>query len=386
MSTPVNRKHDVFRVEEVSRSAHRNGGSPVLYEGLFSHALVRERKRSERSKRPFILLSVETKNRLHSDSSRAREESALEALAAATRGTDIVGWVKWPTVVGVICLEIGDAKPNRAVETIRARVYRELARRLAAEVIADFSLEFRIYPESGNDDSESGPGSPDPIFHPDLARQERARRLSDWIKRTLDLFASVTLLVWLAPLLLVVAAVVRLTSPGPVLFRQLRIGKMGKPFKMLKFRTMHVGAEESSHREFISRFIKESGRVDVPATDQLFKLTNDPRITPVGHVLRKTSIDELPQLWNVLTGEMSLVGPRPPLLYEIQQYAPWHRRRILEAKPGITGLWQVTGRSRTTFDEMVRLDLKYARTRSFWVDLGILLRTPGTVVGGKGAR
>jgi lipopolysaccharide/colanic/teichoic acid biosynthesis glycosyltransferase len=386
MSTPVNGKHDVLRIEEVFLSAQRNGGAPVLDEGLFSHVLVRERKRSERSKRPFILLSVETKGRLHPDSSRAREESALEALAAATRGTDIVGWVKSPTVVGVIFLEIGDAKPNRAIETIRARVYRELARRLAAEVIADFSLEFRIYPESGNDDSESGPGSPDPIFHPDLARQERARRLSDWIKRTLDLFASVTLLVWLAPLLLVVAAVVWLTSPGPVLFRQLRIGTMGKPFKMLKFRTMYVSAEESPHREFISRFIKESGRVDVPATDQLFKLTNDPRITPVGHVLRKTSIDELPQLWNVLIGEMSLVGPRPPLPYEIQQYAPWHRRRILEAKPGITGLWQVTGRSRTTFDEMVRLDLKYARTRSFWVDLRILLRTPGTVVGGKGAR
>jgi lipopolysaccharide/colanic/teichoic acid biosynthesis glycosyltransferase len=192
--------------------------------------------------------------------------------------------------------------------------------------------------------------------------------------------------VGLAPLLLVVASVVRLTSPGPVLFRQLRIGKMGKPFKMLKFRTMYVGAEESSHREFISRFIKESGRAHVPATDQSFKLINDPRITPVGHVLRKTSIDELPQLWNVVIGEMSLVGPRPSLPYEIEQYAPWHRRRILEAKPGITGLWQVTGRSRTTFDEMVRLDLKYARTRSFWVDLWILLRTPGTVVSGKGAR
>src|SRR5262249_21778860 len=146
----------------------------------------------------------------------------LEALAAVTRETDIVGWVKWPTVVGVLFPEIGEAKPIRAVETIRARVYHEFAQRLAAEVIADFSLEFRIYPESGNDDPGSVSGSSDRIFHPDLRRQERARRLSDWMKRTLGLFASVTLLVGLAPLLLVVAAVVRLTSPGPVLFRQLR--------------------------------------------------------------------------------------------------------------------------------------------------------------------
>ena len=384
MSTPVNRKHDVLRVEEVSRSAQRNGSSPVLYEGLFSHALVRERKRSERSKRPFILLSVETKDRLDSDSSRAREESALEALGAATRGTDIVGWVKWPTVVGVICLEIGDAKPNRAVETIRARVYRELARRLAAEVIADFSLEFRIYPEPSDGDSNPGPGPADPIFHPDLPREERARRLSDWIKRALDIFASVTLLVALAPLLLVVAAVVRLTSPGPILFRQVRVGKIGKLFKMLKFRTMYAHVEDSSHREFVTRFIKESG-LEVPAPNKLFKLSNDPRITPVGRILRKTSIDELPQLWNVLIGEMSLVGPRPPIPYELRHYAPWHRRRVLEAKPGITGLWQVTGRSSTTFDEMVRLDLRYARTRSLWADLRILLRTPGAVLGGRGA-
>jgi lipopolysaccharide/colanic/teichoic acid biosynthesis glycosyltransferase len=159
-----------------------------------------------------------------------------------------------------------------------------------------------------------------------------------------------------------------------------RIGKMGKPFKMLKFRSMYVNASETAHKEFISRFIKESCRTEMPA-----KLTNDRRITPVGRFIRKTSLDELPQLWNVLVGEMSLVGPRPPLPYETEQYAPWHRRRILEAKPGVTGLWQVTGRSRTTFDEMVRLDLRYARKRSLWTDIKILLKTPAAVIGGKGA-
>jgi len=384
MSTPVSRTHDVRRIAEGSRSAQRDGSSPVLDEGLFSHVLVRERKRSERSKRPFILLSLTVKGPLDPESSGARR-IALETLAAVTRGTDILGWVKWPTTVGVIFLEIGDAAPARAIATLRARVHRELSRRLDAEAMANWSLEFRVYPESIGGDSESGPGPADPIFHPDLRREERARRLSDWIKRALDIFASATLLLGLAPLLLVVAAVVRLTSPGPVLFRQPRLGKMGTPFKMLKFRTMYVNADENPHQEFITRFIKQSGRTEAPSTNRLFKLTNDPRITPVGQILRKTSIDELPQLWNVLIGEMSLVGPRPPLPYELRHYASWHRRRILEAKPGITGLWQVTGRSRTTFDEMVRLDLKYAKTRSIWMDLRILLRTPGAIVGGKGA-
>src|SRR5207245_2841428 len=164
-----------------------------------------------------------------------------------------------------------------------------------------------------------------------------------------------------------------------------RVGHMMKPFPMVKFRTMYSGADHRPHHEFVSRFIKASGQVHEPGKNRFFKLTNDPRVTPVGRVLRKTSLDELPQLWNVLRGDMSLVGPRPPLPYELEQYKPWHRRRILEAKPGITGLWQVAGRSRTTFDEMVRLDLRYARTRSLWTDIKILLATPAAVISGKGA-
>jgi len=160
---------------------------------------------------------------------------------------------------------------------------------------------------------------------------------------------------------------------------------MMKPFTMLKFRTMYLNADHRPHHEFVSRFIKASGQVHEPGKHRFFKLTNDPRVTPVGRVLRKTSLDELPQLWNVLRGDMSLVGPRPPLPYELEQYKPWHRRRVLEAKPGITGLWQVAGRSRMTFDEMVRLDLRYARTRSLWNDLKILLATPAAVISGKGA-
>ena len=202
------------------------------------------------------------------------------------------------------------------------------------------------------------------------------------LKRVLDIAGSAALMLMLLPVYMVVAALVKLTSDGPVFFRQDRVGRMGQPFRMLKFRTMKVNSDSAIHQKYVSDFISSSDRLDKSG---VFKIVNDPRVTPVGHILRKTSLDELPQFWNVLRGDMSLVGPRPPLAYEVQQYKPWHYRRVLEAKPGITGLWQVTGRSRTTFDDMVRLDLRYARTCSVWTDVKILLATPRAVISGKGA-
>ena len=201
----------------------------------------------------------------------------------------------------------------------------------------------------------------------------------------MDIAVSLTLLLALSPLLLVVAVLVKIGSRGPVLYRQVRIGHMARPFSMLKFRTMRAGADPKIHQDYVRAFIKGNGATPGAASGTLFKLTNDPRITPTGRILRSTSLDELPQLWNVLRGEMSLVGPRPPLPYEFDQYEPWHHRRLLEAKPGITGLWQVAGRSRTTFDDMVRLDLRYVKTRSIWTDIKILLATPAAVISGKGA-
>jgi lipopolysaccharide/colanic/teichoic acid biosynthesis glycosyltransferase len=386
MSMPVSRKHEAPRTApEPLHQDVRESRSPVLGEELFSRLLIQERKRSERSNRPFLLMTLKANERLDLTSSRAGK-TILQTLAGATRGTDILGWVKQPALVGVVFPEIGSAEPGHAAEAVRARLHQNLAGRLDRKTLDDLTLEFRVYPEREPDQgSKPGPNQVDPLLHQDLYSQERTRRFSNWIKRAFDVLTSLTLLIALAPLLFAVALLVRLTSPGPMLFRQLRHGKVGKPFRMLKFRTMYVDAGERPHHEFVSRFIKESGRAQRVGENQLFKLTNDPRITPVGRILRKTSIDELPQLWNVLMGEMSLVGPRPPLPYELEHYAPWHLRRVLEAKPGITGLWQVTGRSRTTFDEMVRLDLRYARTRSLWTDLRILLRTPAAVLGGKGA-
>ena len=154
----------------------------------------------------------------------------------------------------------------------------------------------------------------------------------------------------------------------------------------LKFRSMYFENDAEIHREYIRQFISAGEDHQRPDdSNGVYKIKDDPRVTRIGRFLRKTSLDELPQFFNVLRGEMSLVGPRPPIPYEVEIYGVWHRRRFLEAKPGITGLWQVEGRSRVKFDEMVRLDLKYAKTWSPWLDIKILLRTPAAVLRGSGA-
>ena len=211
------------------------------------------------------------------------------------------------------------------------------------------------------------------------------RRVS---KRAFDVVLSALGLVLISPVLLLVAAAIRLESAGPVLYRQRRIGENGRPFTMLKFRSMMVNADPGLHQAHVARLIQDnvslnqaSALASVPAS---LKLARDPRVTRVGALIRKTSLDELPQLINVLRGDMSLVGPRPPIAYEVALYQDWHKRR-LAAPPGMTGLWQVRGRNRVSFDEMVRMDLDYIEHQSFWLDLQLLIQTPLAVVGGHGA-
>jgi lipopolysaccharide/colanic/teichoic acid biosynthesis glycosyltransferase len=195
-------------------------------------------------------------------------------------------------------------------------------------------------------------------------------------------------LLLIAPLFLAIAALVKLSSKGPVFFRQQRIGQHGMPFTFLKFRTMYVNNDAAAHKEYVKKLIAGNAQAHSNGNGNgtgVYKMTRDPRITRIGSFLRRTSLDELPQLINVLKGEMSLVGPRPPIQYEVDEYDIWHRGRLMEAKPGITGLWQVSGRSRVKFDEMVRLDIRYARTWSIWLDIKILLRTPRAVLLGDGA-
>jgi lipopolysaccharide/colanic/teichoic acid biosynthesis glycosyltransferase len=212
------------------------------------------------------------------------------------------------------------------------------------------------------------------------ASTAKKRRVPD-LKRALDVSGSLAALVALTPVFVLVALVIRLTSPGPVFFRQTRVGRFGKEFTLLKFRSMYVGNDPDLHKQFVTRFISSQTADSMG----VYKIRNDPRVTPVGKFLRRNSLDELPQFINVLLGDMSLVGPRPAIPYELEKYGLWHLRRIQEAKPGITGEWQVNGRSRTTFDEMVRMDLRYIENQSLWLDLRILLKTPMAVIGGDGA-
>jgi lipopolysaccharide/colanic/teichoic acid biosynthesis glycosyltransferase len=223
-------------------------------------------------------------------------------------------------------------------------------------------------------------------MYPDLVGEIASRRLPLLVKRCLDIVGSLLALLILTPLMIMIAIAVKLNSPGPVLFRQTRLGQSGKSFTFLKFRSMYAKADQAVHEAYIKRFI--ANRADSPANggdNSVYKLQADPRVTRVGQFLRRTSLDEIPQFFSVLAGHMSLVGPRPPLPYEFAAYQTWHRRRLLVVKPGITGFWQVEGRSRVKFDEMVRMDIQYAKCWSLWIDIKILLRTPRAVLTGTGA-
>jgi exopolysaccharide biosynthesis polyprenyl glycosylphosphotransferase len=203
------------------------------------------------------------------------------------------------------------------------------------------------------------------------------------VKRASDILIAALALVLLSPLWLLVALLIKLDSRGPVLYKQERVGMDGRVFLFLKFRTMRAGADDREHREYQRRYIE--GRPDTNMGDHarpVYKLHGDPRVTRTGRWLRRASLDELPQLLNVLRGDMSVVGPRPPIPYEVEAYELWHRKR-LDMKPGMTGLWQVSGRNRLSFEEMVRLDLFYIENWSLWLDLKIMLRTLPVVLRGE---
>jgi lipopolysaccharide/colanic/teichoic acid biosynthesis glycosyltransferase len=216
-----------------------------------------------------------------------------------------------------------------------------------------------------------------------LGQTRRAARASDLGKRLFDLVVAAACVLMLSPLLAAVAVLVRLTSPGPVIYRQIRIGRDRRPFTFYKFRTMYDKSGDEAHKRYVRRLITE----DNPPTSGprgLYKLEADPRITPPGRVLRQLSIDELPQLFNVIKGDMSLVGPRPPLAWEAELFQPPHDQRFL-ASPGMTGLWQVSGRNRLTFRQGLDLDVEYVRRRCFALDLLILVKTIPVVLFGHGA-
>lgn len=203
-------------------------------------------------------------------------------------------------------------------------------------------------------------------------------------KRVFDLSLAVLLLLITLPVWIGIAVAIKLDSRGPVLFRQMRVGRDGRQFGVYKFRSMHTNCDDSIHRRYVESFISNGAPSTVEGGKAIFKLRNDRRITRAGRLLRKTSLDELPNLLNVIQGEMSLVGPRPALPYEVERYDLWHLGR-LAGLPGITGTWQVYGRSRVNFDQMVRMDINYLHRQSLWLDIKLLVLTVPAVLLGSGA-
>jgi lipopolysaccharide/colanic/teichoic acid biosynthesis glycosyltransferase len=357
----------------------------VLNEGAFHRMISLERKRTERSGKPFLLMLLDMGNSLRSDKNGKALDKILSTLSLSTRETDVTGWYRSNEVVGVMFTELGADDRNAILSTMMTRVSETLRNNLNSQQFGLISIEFHLFPENWNHDIPQRPSNP--ALYPDLTRRDNAKKFFCMIKRIMDVVGSALALVLFAPLLLVIAIAIKLTSKGPVFFRQKRVGQHGKQFVFLKFRSMHVNNDDSIHQAYVKQLIAGSAQSHPGNgnSDGVYKLTKDSRITSIGGFLRRTSLDELPQFLNVLKSEMSLVGPRPPIAYEVESYEIWHRRRVLEAKPGITGLWQVNGRSRIKFDDMVRLDLRYAKTWSPWLDLKILLRTPVAVMFGDGA-
>jgi lipopolysaccharide/colanic/teichoic acid biosynthesis glycosyltransferase len=362
-----------------------SGTHEVLKEDTFKRMIAIERKRTERSSEPFLLMLLETGNHQGSEKNEKALDTILSILPLFIRETDLIGWYKDRITVGVMFTGLARKDKSSILSVILGKVSSTLADQLTADQFNQISISFHFFPDDWDHDNRGRPSNP--TLYPDLSSPNKGANSLHLIKQAMDIVGSGLLLLLFMPLLLMIALAIKLSSKGPVLFRQQRVGQHGRYFTFLKFRSMRTNNDPNIHKEYTTKLI--AGEIESSLSDTggkgIYKLTNDHRITRIGKLLRRTSLDELPQLINVLKGDMSLVGPRPAIPYELAAYQTWHRRRVLEVKPGITGLWQVTGRSRVKFDEMVRLDLRYATSWSPWLDLKILLRTPRAVIEGTGA-
>jgi len=342
----------------------------VLSGHQFLSQLQREKRRSDRSRSPLSLALF------HFDDGKGDDaiEERLRLIHESKRETDILGYLDHD-LLGVLLPDTGAQGNAQFIQKVIRHAHG-----------VTFTTTAATYPDQLFDSLAAGDRAhlrQSPMF----IEEAPASRLGDVAKRSIDVVGATAAIALFAPVMLVTALLVATTSPGPVIYRQTRLGRRGVPFAFYKFRSMHRNADSTIHRDHVTTIIKGSqGTSGSSASGAAWqKLEGDPRITTIGRVIRKTSIDELPQLFSVLKGEMSLVGPRPPLRYEAEAYQPWHLRRILEIKPGITGLWQVGGRGRVSFDEMVRMDLRYIRERSLRLDLAILFKTVIVVLRRDGA-
>ena len=368
-SAITNSTADIYVLREITRLQHSYYLSldHILPKQHFLKQLQREKSRTDRSKAPLSIA-------LFSAVGSASDVSGLlELLGETKRETDTIGYLGEDRIA-VLLPDTNEQGAQRLAQKIVER-----AKNFPLSTVT------RTYPHQLFDNLIAQKQEVRDLY-PLLPEEATEPNRSYFLKRGLDIVgASIGLLV-LSPVMLVTALAVAMSSPGAVTFRQVRLGERGVPFVFYKFRSMYCNADDRIHREYVASLIAGAQTANQGDADRpLYKLKSDPRVTRVGRFIRRTSLDELPQLFSVLKGDMSLVGPRPPLPYEVERYQSWHLRRILEVKPGITGLWQVEGRSRTSFDEMVRLDLRYIRTWSPLLDLKILVKTVFVVVRRDGA-
>jgi lipopolysaccharide/colanic/teichoic acid biosynthesis glycosyltransferase len=380
----------------------------ILEKSDFTDLIYYERERSERTNSPFSLIHVDLSN-INLRANGKSLHAIIKKVALSLRTVDRTGWIESKTI-GVFLPDT----PLTGAKTAAVKLKNNL--------IQCFGEEFRIlnfavstYPElfdhKGStispQESENRSSSSSETYVMEFSSKPLIADVTtvdsscildlsviglraEWqlaAKRVIDIVGALFGIVIFAPVMLIIAAAVKITSKGPLLFRQERMGYQGRKFSFLKFRSMYANNDESIHKEYIKKLIQGNHKeINTGSEDQpCYKMKKDPRITPLGRILRKSSMDELPQFFNVLLGQMSLVGPRPPIPYELDNYQSWHLKRVLNVKPGITGLWQVEGRSLTTFDEMVRMDLHYANNWNLWLDVKILFLTLQVVFTGMGA-
>ncbi len=350
-----------------------------LPKDVFRRIINREHERANRTGDVFsLVVFVLSKSREGQDAPKL----LAETIASRVRSIDAVGWLD-SQHIGILLPETNYAGACHFTDKICHEIL-HIRRPPEFEIIT--------YPS----DKLADPDKIDPYVFSGKSenKQTRAPLRGGWrfnqssrnvdyvfcptgwvLKKGLDFFGAGVCLLVFSPFFLAVSIIIKVVSPGPVLYRQQRIGYAGQPFTFLKFRTMCQGADTNGHQAHLAQLIKAESS-DAP----MAKLDHDPQIIVFGNWLRKSCLDELPQLINVLRGEMSLVGPRPPIPYEVKEYLSWHRGRF-DAIPGMTGLWQVSGKNKLSFSEMVRLDIRYVRERSLWLDGKILFRTPLAILG-----
>lgn len=357
----------------------------LYMESYFREMLYLERRRAERSKKPFLLMLVNLGNTPDKENHIDFTRRLTNSLNSTTREIDLKGWYADNQIIGIIFFD----RSSKDIDLINEKVLGGFNRSgvLDSNLYNKVTISYHPFPEE-TEEEKADDIEFDSELYPDLGERDAANKQSFYLKRGIDILGSIVAIIIFFPVFIVVPIIIKLTSKGPVFFRQKRIGAFGKTFTFLKFRSMQIDNDTSIHANYVKKLILEQKAYDDGDGDsgeKTYKIKNDPRVTPIGRFLRKTSLDEVPQFINVLVGNMSLVGPRPPIPYELQNYDLWHLRRVLEFKPGITGLWQVKGRSRTTFNEMVRMDINYINRWSLWLDIKLMVMTPFSVLSSSGA-